>query len=109
MLNEHFTGEAFDVETEFYRVFTEVIIIKCVLVFVEGVVHLPEFPLFTGGFGCLRSVFCMWMDSRQGEVSKDETEPMAEYPLNIFDNQISTTTVRTFVVSVLDKCHGCIR
>src|SRR5688572_8009898 len=59
-------------------VLKQVAIIQCILAFKHRIVHFPELPLCSSGFGGLRSVFRMRMDLAERKVSKNKSQFPAE-------------------------------
>src|SRR6266852_1951545 len=69
--------------------------------------HLPEVTLRIRSFGGLRSLLGVWMRGSDWEIAEDEPQTLAHLGLDLLDNRIRGTAVRTFVVAVLHECKRC--
>ncbi len=101
-------NQAWNVETQFCGIFREVRILQSVLVFIQGVVHLPKVPLRAGGFRGLDRMFSMRMHVREWKVSESEAQIISQILLNRFDNRVGGTTKRAFIITILKQSHGRI-
>ncbi|HTD54085.1 MAG TPA: hypothetical protein VK670_01790, partial [Silvibacterium sp.] len=63
-----------------------------------------------GELGGLGSRFGIWMASRQGKVTIDEEQLVAEMFLHALDDRVRAATMRALVVSILDQsaARSCI-
>ncbi len=77
--------------------------LKISLVFINQVVHLPEFSLQRGGFRRLGGHERIGMRLRQGKVSEDEAQFFAERLLDLFDDRIGGAAVGALVITVFDQ------
>ena len=68
--------------------------------------HLPEFSLRISCFGCFRRVFSVRVRVGQREVAEGEAKAVTQSLLNSFDDGISLSAVRTFVIAVFDEHDG---
>ena len=72
------------------------------LIFIEEVVHWPEFALGGGGFGGLRCDAGMGVDAVLGEIAEDEAEAVAHDALDFFDDRVGVHAVGALVVAVFE-------
>src|SRR5882724_2005105 len=105
---QDFSHQAAGIETECQGVSGQVLILECVLIFEQEVVHLPKASLRPGGFGGLRRTFGMRMHVGHREVAKGEAQVIAQSPPDFFDNRVNFTADGAFEVTVLKQCYGCI-
>ena len=106
----HVLFEAVDVEVESCSVLEQVLIVKGALMLEEVVVHLPEFALVRRGLGRFSGALRMRVDFAQWEVSVDKAKLVTQLALQSPDDMVGETTVRAFVIGVLDQRHrGCVR
>ncbi len=91
------------IEAEIPGVLEQVGIIKALLVFIEGVVHLPKLPLGARCLRCRGSLLGMGMHSLQGKVAKDEAQLVAKLPLKLLDNGVGCSTIGALEVPILKQ------
>src|SRR5579871_6432057 len=72
----------------------------------QRVVHLPELPLCTGGFGGFGCVLGVRMYLRERKVAEYKPQLPAQALLNGLDDDKGLSAVGTFIVPVLDERHG---
>src|ERR1700736_6256575 len=74
----HLACKLVDVQPDSCRVRQQVLVVECVLMLEELIVHLPELALRSGGFSCLGSPFGVRMDATQREVAKGEPQSISQ-------------------------------
>src|SRR6266581_9440346 len=80
-------------------------IIEHSLMLKEVVMHLPELPLDGGSFRSLRGMLSMRVALGQGKVPKDKAQPIPQPSLNLFDDGIGLSTIRTLIIPVFHQGH----
>ncbi len=72
------------------------------LIFVQGIVNLPEFPLQPDGLGDLCRRFGVRVHVGEREVAKDETHRVGEVRAQLFHDWVRLTAVGTLIIAVFD-------
>src|ERR1700742_2236044 len=67
--------------------------------------RFPEAAVKAGVFGSLGRCFGKFMDFRQREMAKRESEARPEIPLHSFDDRVGAAAIRALVVAIFEKCH----
>src|SRR6266566_2002318 len=80
-------------------------IVECLLMLKEGVMHLPELPLCASSFRSLRCMFSMRVFLGQWKVTKDKAQPIPQSSLNLLDDWMGLSTIRTLILTVFHHCH----
>src|SRR2546422_4808527 len=80
-------------------------IVEHPLMLKEVVMHLPELPLDGGSFRSLRGMLSMRVALGQGKVPKDKAQPIPQPSLNLLDDGIGLSTIRTLIITVFHHCH----
>src|SRR5438132_13853105 len=80
-------------------------IVERLLMLKEVIMHLPELLLDGGSFRGLRGMLSMRVALGQGKVPKDKAQPIPQTSLNLFDDGISLSTIRTLIITVFHHGH----
>jgi hypothetical protein len=100
------TIEPLDIKADLDGVSQQRRIIQMTLILVESIVHLPEFALRPGRFGCLGGVLGVRMLRAQWKVPKHQPHPIADLLLQVDQDRIRLTAVWTLVVTVFNQHDG---
>jgi hypothetical protein len=76
------------------------IIVQRLLMFEQIIMHFPELSLYGCGFSCFSSMLCVRMYLCKREVAKDKEQPVSQALLDLLDDRISPTCIRTFIVAI---------
>src|SRR5690349_13793297 len=71
----------------------------------EGVMHLPELPLFSSSFRGLCRMLSMRMCLSQGKVPKDKAQPLPQSSLDLLHDGIGLSTIGTLIIPVFYQGH----
>lgn len=86
----------------------QVLVVECLLVLIQQVVHFPKAALGAGGFGRFGSAFRMGMRIDEGKIPEDKTQTLAQAFLDGLNHRIRLPTIRAFVIAILDQLKGGI-
>ncbi len=76
---------------------------QALLVLIQEIMHLPEFPVGARELSGLGSGFSMRMQLTQGKVPENQPEPLPKMLLHALDDGIRPTAMRAFIVAVLHE------
>jgi hypothetical protein len=75
------------------------------LIFEESVVHGPELVVRACKFGGLGSGLRVWVNLAQRKMAEGEEKPVAEMLTDKLKDRMRRSTMRAFVISVLDESY----
>src|ERR1700686_5690779 len=76
---------------------------KLVLMFIEGIVHLPKLSLRTRCFRCFSRCLGMSMNRCERKIPKNKAHVAAQGALKLLDHGMGFATIRAFVVAILEQ------
>src|SRR6185295_17263952 len=79
-----------EVQVDVSRVALEVDWAERLLIFEQGVVHLPELALEGGGLGEFGGASCIRVEFRKREIAEDETQAITQLRLNALDDRMGS-------------------
>src|SRR5215475_703868 len=102
----HFTNESRNIKTDLSGVFLQIFILERLLIFKEGIVHLPELALRPGHFRRFRGALGVRVDGGQWKVAKDEPHQIPGAHFELFHHVIRLTTIWALIVAVFHQGDG---
>ncbi len=99
----HLANEPLHIKTESRGVLGEALVIECILVLKQKVVHFPKTVLRTGRFGGFGRVFRVRVHVSERKIAISEAQAITQAFLNGFDNGMCLTAIRAFVVAILNE------
>src|SRR5215475_1934426 len=102
----HFTNESRNIKTDLSGVFLQIFILERLLIFKEGIVHLPELALRPGPFRRFRGALGVRVDGGQWKVAKDEPHQIPGAHFELFHHVIRLTTIWALIVAVFHQGDG---
>ena len=105
-MREEFLLESSIGDPDRSRVLDEMLVVERTLMLEQGIVHFPETSETARALGGFRGMLGVRMHLAEREISEHEPEPCSKALLNLPDDRIRLSAVRTFVVAIFDERHA---